>query len=234
MKRSRRYSDLAKKIEPQKKYDVVEGIQLAKDLASAKFDESVEVTIKLGVDPRHADQMVRGRVTLPGGTGKTYRVIVFTKGSNVDLAKEAGADYVGLEDLIEKIQGGWLEFDVAVASPDVMGVIGKSIGKALGPKGLMPNPKSGTVTPDVASAVKEIKAGKIEFRVDKYGIIHVAIGKASFEAEKLVANFKALIDVIIRMKPASSKGQYLRGVSLSTTMGPGISLDRGFVLDILK
>jgi large subunit ribosomal protein L1 len=234
MKRSRRYSDLVKKVVPNKKYDVREGIELVKSLATAKFDESVEVSVSLGVDPRHAEQMVRGRVTLPGGTGKIYRVLVFTKGPNVDVAKEAGADYAGLEELIEKIQGGWFEFDVAIASPDVMGVIGKTIGKALGPKGLMPNPKSGTVTPDVGGAVKEIKAGKIEFRVDKFGIIHVAIGKASFEADKLVDNFKALMDMIIRVKPASAKGQYLKDIALSATMSPGVALDRGLVLDLLK
>lgn len=234
MKRSRRYIDLAKKVTPGKKYDVREGIELVKSMATAKFDESLEVSIKLGVDPRHAEQMVRGRVTLPGGTGKTYRVLVFTKGPNIEAAKEAGADYAGLEELVEKIQGGWFEFDVAIASPDVMGLIGKTIGKALGPKGLMPNPKSGTVTPDVASAVREIKAGKIEFRVDKFGIVHVAIGKASFEADKLVENFKALIDMIVRVKPASAKGQYVKDIALSTTMSPGVALDRGLVLDTLK
>ncbi|MCI0515102.1 50S ribosomal protein L1 [candidate division KSB1 bacterium] len=231
MKRSKRYEAAFEKIEPGKMYDPETGIRLVKELASAKFDESVEVTVRLGVDPRHADQMVRGRVTLPGGTGKIVRVLVFTKGQNETLAKQAGADYVGLEDLIAKVQEGWQEFDVAIATPDVMGQIGKTLGKVLGTKGLMPNPKSGTVTADVKTAVEEIKAGKIEFRVDRYGIVHVAIGKVSFEFERLLANFKALMEMIVRLKPASAKGQYVKTISLSSTMGVGIHLDRSVVLD---
>lgn len=234
MKRSKRFKAVSEKLDKSKKYGIEEGLQLTKELATAKFDESVEVAIKLGVDPRHADQMVRGRVTLPGGTGKTSRVLVLTKGNNVELAKEAGADYVGLEDLVEKITGGWFEFDVVVATPDVMGQIGKNLGKVLGPKGLMPNPKSGTITNDVKTAVKEIKAGKIEFRVDRYGIVHVAIGKASFDVDRLLSNFKALMDMINRLKPSSAKGQYIKSVALSSTMGPGIALDRSLVMDALK
>lgn len=234
MKRSKRYTAAAKKFTKTKKYSADEGLKLAKGLASAKFDETIEVSIKLGVDPRHAEQMVRGRVSLPGGTGKIYRVLVFTKGANETVAKEAGADYVGLEDMIEKVKGGWLEFEVVVATPDVMGLVGKSLGKILGPKGIMPNPKSGTITTDVATTVKEIKAGKIEFRVDRYGIVHVGIGKASFEFDRLFENLKSLIQMIIRLKPATAKGQYVKGVALSSTMGPGIALDRTSVLDIIK
>ncbi len=234
MKRSRRYKTAIGSFTKSKAYDVNEGLALVKQVATAKFDESVEVAIRLGVDPRHADQQVRGRVALPGGTGKTVKVMVFTKGAGETAAKEAGADYVGLDDYIEKIKGGWIDFDVAIATPDVMGLLGKHIGKVLGTKGLMPNPKSGTVTTDIATAVKEIKAGKIEFRVDKNGIIHVVIGKASFELDRLVANFKALIDMIVRLKPSSVKGQYIKSISLSSTMGPGIHLDRSLVLDALK
>jgi large subunit ribosomal protein L1 len=234
MKRSKRFKENLVKIEKSKAYDMESGLALVKELANAKFDETVELTIKLGVDPRHADQMVRGRVVLPSGTGKEVRVMVFTKGKNEEIAKAAGADYVGLEDYIQKVLDGWLDFDVVIATPDVMGQVGKNLGKVLGTKGLMPNPKSGTVTPDVESAVKEVKAGKIEFRVDRYAILHVAIGKASFELERLVANFRALMDMVIRLKPASAKGQYVKAISVSTTMSPGVKFDRAAVLDELK
>ncbi|MBN2088264.1 50S ribosomal protein L1 [candidate division KSB1 bacterium] len=234
MKRSRRYKTAIGSYKKSKAYDVNEGLALVKQMATAKFDESVEVAIRLGVDPRHADQQVRGRVALPGGTGKIVKVLVFAKGAAETAAKEAGADYVGLDDYVEKIKEGWIDFDVAIATPDVMGVLGKHLGKVLGTKGLMPNPKSGTVTTDVGTAVKEIKAGKIEFRVDKNGIVHVAIGKASFELDRLIANFKALVDMIVRLKPSTAKGQYIKSISLSSTMGPGIHMDRSLVLDALK
>ncbi len=234
MKRSRRYKTATENFKKSKTYDISEGLGLLKQMATAKFDEAVEVAIRLGVDPRHADQQVRGRVALPGGTGKIIKVLVFAKGAGETAAKEAGADYVGLDEYVEKIKAGWIDFDVAIATPDVMGLLGKHLGKVLGTKGLMPNPKSGTVTADVGTAVKEIKGGKIEFRVDKTGIVHVAIGKASFELDRLVVNFKALIDMIVRLKPSSAKGQYIKSISLSSTMGPGIHLDRTLVLDALK
>jgi len=234
MKRSKRYKANAEKVDKTLKYDVKKGFELVKEFANTKFNETVELTVRLGVDPRHADQMVRGRVALPAGTGKVSRVLVFAKGANETAAKEAGADYVGLEELMKKIQEGWIDFDVVIATPDVMGLVGKTIGKILGPKGLMPNPKSGTVTADVATAVQEIKAGKIEFRVDRYGIIHVGIGKVNFEVDRLIENFKALMRMILRLKPSSAKGQYIKGISLSSTMGPGIPLDRSLVLDLLK
>lgn len=234
MKRSKKYRENRDKIEVAKEYTLDDGIKLLKEFKTAKFDETVDVALRLGVDPRHADQMIRGAVALPHGIGKTVRVLVLTKeGANEKSAKEAGADYVGLNEYVEKIQKGWLDFDVIVASPDVMSVIGK-LGKILGPKGLMPNPKSGTVTPDVAKAVKEVKAGKIEFRVDRKGNIQVGVGKISFEAQKLKENIVAFLDKIIRMKPASAKGQYLRTVTISSTMGPGIRLDRSAILDQIK
>jgi large subunit ribosomal protein L1 len=225
MSRSKRYNELSSKVERLKEYSPEEGIKLLKETAKARFDETVEIAMRLGVDPRHADQMVRGTVSLPNGTGKTVRILVLTKGENVDRAQKAGADNVGLEEYVEKIEKGWLDFDVVVASPDVMSVVGK-LGKILGTRGLMPNPKSGTVTPDVESAVKEIKAGKIDFRVDKTGIVHSMIGKVSFDEEKLLENLKVFIGTIIKMKPSSSKGTYLRSISISSTMGPGIFLDR--------
>lgn len=234
MNRSRRYKTATESYKKSTAYNVNDGLALVKQMATAKFDESVEVAIRLGVDPRHADQQVRGRVALPGGTGKIVKVLVFAKGAAETAAKEAGADYVGLDEYVEKIKEGWIDFDVAIATPDVMGLLGKHLGKVLGTKGLMPNPKSGTVTTDVATAVKEIKAGKIEFRVDKNGIIHVSIGKASFELDRLVVNFKALVDMIVRLKPTTAKGQYIKSISLSSTMGPGIHLDRSLVLDSLK
>lgn len=225
MKRSKRYRDLVAKVNHQSEYQVEEGVKLLKGLATAKFDETVEIAMRLGVDPRHADQMVRGTVVLPHGTGKMIRVLVFTKGENVEKALAAGADYAGLEEYIEKIQGGWLEFDVAVATPDVMGMVGK-LGKILGTRGLMPNPKSGTVTMNVVEAVKEIKAGKIDFRVDKFGIIHTGIGKTSFAETKIIENIKTFVSAIIKLKPASAKGTYVKSISISSTMGPGIFLDK--------
>jgi large subunit ribosomal protein L1 len=211
-------------IEPGKRYTLQEAIDLAVGTARAKFDETVDAAIRLGVNPAHADQMVRGSVVLPHGLGKTVRVLVFAKGEKEKEALEAGADVVGGEDLIEKIKGGWLEFDKAVATPDMMGSVGK-IGKILGPRGLMPNPKVGTVTFDVANAVQELKAGKVEFRVEKAGIVHSPVGKVSFGAEKLKDNIAALLEMIVKLKPASSKGVYMRSIAISTTMGPGIKVD---------
>lgn len=234
MKRSKRYKELTSKINKNQTYDLSAGIAKAKELATAKFDETMDVALRLGVDPRHAEQMIRGRVTLPHGTGKPVRVLALTKEVKEKEAQQAGADYVGLDEYIQKIQEGWLEFDVVVATPDVMGQIGGKLGKILGPKGLMPNPKSGTVTMEIGNAIREIKAGKIEFRVDRYGIIHVGIGKMSFTEEQLKENFKAFFDVILRLKPATAKGQYIRSITLSNTMGPGIKLDRARVVDEVK
>ncbi len=225
MNRSKRFSEISNKVEHPKEYSPEEGVKLLKEVAKARFDETVEIAMRLGVDPRHADQMVRGTVSLPNGTGKTVRILVLTSGENVEKSKEAGADHAGLEEYIEKIQKGWLDFDIVVASPDVMSMVGR-LGKILGTRGLMPNPKSGTVTPNVAAAVKEIKAGKIDFRVDKTGIIHSRIGKVSFGEEKILENLLVFISTIIKMKPASTKGTYLRSISISSTMGPGIFLDR--------
>ncbi|MBM3299434.1 MAG: 50S ribosomal protein L1 [Deltaproteobacteria bacterium] len=221
------------KIDRLKKYNLEEGLEAVLSAAYAKFDESVDVAVKLGVDPRHADQMVRGTCVLPHGTGKTVRVLVFAKGEKEMEAKEAGADYVGGEDLAKSIQEGWLDFDKAVATPDMMGLVGK-LGKILGPRGMMPNPKVGTVTFDVARAVSELKGGKVEFRVEKAGIVHVPIGKVSFGTEKLADNFKTLMESIVRLKPSSSKGVYLRGVSVSTTMGPGVKLDPQEIRNLIK
>jgi len=229
MKRSKRYRKLLEIFDRTKRYSLSEGVQLVKKTASANFDESIELAIRLGVDPRKADQMVRGTVTLPYGTGKDIKVLVLTKGPKAKEAEEAGADYVGFEEYIEKIKNGWADVDVIIATPDVMSEVGK-LGRILGPRGLMPNPKSGTVTMDVGRAVREVKAGRIEFRVDRYGIIHVAIGKASFDEEKLIENAKAFIDTVLRLKPPSAKGQYVRSITLSTTMGPGIKLDRNQVM----
>jgi large subunit ribosomal protein L1 len=225
MKRSKRYREIIAKVDRTQEYPVEEAVKFLKSFTAAKFDETIEIAMRLGVNPRHADQMVRGTVTLPHGTGKKIRVMVFAKGEAVDNALAAGADYAGLEEYIEKIQGGWLEFDVAVASPDVMGMVGR-LGKILGTRGLMPNPKSGTVTPNIVDAVKEIKAGKIDFRVDKTGIIHSGIGKLSFSEEKIIDNVKTFINAIVKLKPASAKGTYLKSISLSSTMGPGIFVDR--------
>lgn len=222
-KRSKRYENL-KKLLNGKEYSLDEAVELVKKTASAKFDESVEIAVRLGVDPRRAEQMIRGTVSLPYGLGKTVRVLVITKGEKAQQAQKAGADYVGYEDYLGKIENeNWLEFDVLVATPDAMKDLGK-LGKILGPRGLMPNPKSGTVTMEIDQTVKEIKAGKIDFRVDKTGIIHSNVGKASFEKEKLKENIKSLMQTIIRLKPASAKGTYLRSIYLSNTMGPGIKL----------
>ncbi|WP_378955044.1 50S ribosomal protein L1 [Pelosinus sp. sgz500959] len=223
-KHGKKYEEAAKLIEANKLYDPSEAIELAKKTASAKFDETVEVAFKLGVDPKHADQQVRGAVVLPHGTGKTKTVLVFAKGEKAKEAEAAGADFVGAEDLVTKIQGGWTDFDVAVATPDMMGTVGR-LGKVLGPKGLMPNPKVGTVTLDVTRAINEIKAGKIEYRTDKAGNIHAPIGKASFDDEKILANFYTLVDTLNKVKPAAAKGQYMRSITMSTTMGPGVKVN---------
>ncbi|NIR51066.1 50S ribosomal protein L1 [candidate division KSB1 bacterium] len=233
MKKSTRYKESLSNLEIGKDYSLDEAVELIKKSATAKFDESIEISINLGVDPRHADQVVRGTVSLPHGIGKEVRVLVLAKGDKEKEARENGADYVGFDEYVKKINEGWLDFDVVVATPDVMGEVGK-LGKVLGPRGLMPNPKSGTVTMDVGQTVKELKAGKIEFRVDKYGILHVLVGKASFEKQKLRENIMAFIETVLRMKPASSKGQYVRKIALSSTMGPGIPVDRAAVLSELR
>lgn len=225
MFRGKKYQDSVKLVEKSKFYDTNEAMDLITKTAKAKFDETVEVHIRLGVDSRHADQQVRGAIVLPHGTGKTSKVLVFAKGPKADEAKAAGADYVGDADLVAKIQGeNWFDFDVVVATPDMMGVVGR-LGKVLGPKGLMPSPKAGTVTMDVTKAVNEIKAGKIEYRLDKTNIIHCPIGKASFGAEKLQENFNALMSAIVKAKPAAAKGQYLKSVVVASTMGPGIKIN---------
>ena len=226
MFRGKKYQDSAKLIDRNNLYDSAEALALVCQTSKAKFDETIEIHIRLGVDSRHADQQVRGAVVLPNGTGKTAKVLVFTKGENVDKAKEAGAEYVGGLEFAEKIQKeNWFDFDVVIASPDMMGTIGR-LGKVLGPKGLMPSPKAGTVTPDVARAVREAKAGKIEYRLDKTNIIHCPIGKASFGAEKLQANFDTLVGAVIKAKPAACKGQYIRSCVIASTMGPGIKVNQ--------
>jgi large subunit ribosomal protein L1 len=222
--RGKKYIEARQKIELGKRYPVQEAVELVVGTARAKFDETVDTAIRLGVNPAHADQMVRGSVVLPHGLGKTVRVLVFAKGEKEKEALDAGADVVGSDDIVEKIKGGWLDFDRVVATPDMMGSVGK-LGKILGPRGLMPNPKVGTVTFDVGKAVQELKAGKVEFRVEKAGIVHCPIGKASFGAEKLTENFIALLEMVIKLKPASSKGLYIRSVALSTVMGPGVKVD---------
>jgi large subunit ribosomal protein L1 len=223
-KRGKKYLGAAKKIEAGKRYPVNDAVERVVAVKRAKFDETVAAAIRLGVNPAHADQMIRGSVVLPNGLGKSVRVLVFAKGEKEKEALEAGADVVGSEEVVEKIKGGWLEFDRVIATPDMMGSVGK-LGKILGPRGLMPNPKVGTVTFDVARTVQELKAGKIEFRVEKAGIVHCPIGKASFGADKLKENFLALIEMIVKLKPASSKGIYIRSISLSTVMGPGVKVD---------
>ena len=220
-KKGKKYRAAAELLEDGKLYDVETAVDLVKKTATAKFDETIEMHVRLGVDPKYNDQQVRGAVVLPNGTGKSKRVLVFTKGDKVKEAQDAGADFVGAEDLVEKIKGGWFDFDVAVATPDMMGVVGR-LGKLLGPRGLMPNPKLGTVTPDVAKAIGEQKAGKVEYRTDKAGNIHCPIGKASFENQKLAENYQTLLDTLIRVKPAAAKGQYVRSITLSSTMGPGV------------
>jgi large subunit ribosomal protein L1 len=222
--RGKNYLKARAAVDGSRRYGFDEAITLALEAAFAKFDETVDLAVKLGVNPKHADQMVRGTVVLPNGTGKTERVLVFAKGEKEREALEAGADHAGSDELIEKIKGGWLDFDRAVATPDMMGAVGK-IGKILGPRGLMPNAKVGTVTFDVSRAVKEIKAGKVEFRVDKAGVVHAPVGKVSFGAEKIKANISSLFDTIMRLKPASAKGIYLRSIAISTTMGPGFKID---------
>ena len=219
----KKYQDAAKLVE-DKAYDAAEAMELVKKTATAKFDETIELHVRLGVDPKYADQQVRGAVVLPHGTGKSKRVLVFAKGEKVAEAEAAGADFVGSDEFVTKIQGGWCDFDVAVATPDMMGTVGR-LGKILGPRGLMPNPKLGTVTMDLTKAINEIKAGKVEYRTDKAGNIHVPIGKASFEPEKLIANFKTIIDTLNKVKPAAAKGQYMRSVTVSATMGPGIAVN---------
>ena len=224
-KKGKKYVEALAKVDRTRLYDASEAVALVVDAATAKFDETVEAHIKLGVDSRHADQQVRGAVVLPHGTGKTKRVLVFAKGEKAKEAEAAGADFVGAEDLVQKIQGeNWFEFDIVVATPDMMGVVGR-LGRVLGPKGLMPNPKSGTVTFEVAKAIDEIKAGKVEYRLDKTNIIHVPVGKVSFGGEKLAENFAALMDAIVKAKPAAAKGQYLRSITVASTMGPGVKIN---------
>jgi large subunit ribosomal protein L1 len=223
-KQGKSYINVKKNVEPGKRYTLKEALDLVCGSARAKFDETVDAAIRLGVNPQHADQMVRGSVVLPNGLGKSVRVLVFAKGEKEKEATDAGADLIGSDEIVEKIKGGWFEFDRVIATPDMMGTVGK-LGKVLGPRGLMPNPKVGTVTFDVGKAVQELKAGKVEFRVEKAGIVHTAIGKASFGADKLLENVTALIETILKLKPSSSKGTYVRSISLSTTMGPGVRVD---------
>lgn len=232
-KKGKKYIDARKKIDREQKYGLEEAVRLVTETGHARFDETVDMAIRLGVDPKKADQMVRGSVVLPHGTGKTSRVLVFAKGEKAKEAEDAGADHIGAEDLVAKIEGGWLDFDKAVATPDMMGQVGK-LGKILGPRGLMPNPKVGTVTFDVVRAVKEIKGGKVEFRVEKAGIVHAPVGKVSFGVEKLTENARSLLEVVLRAKPPTSKGIYLRGIALSTTMGPGIKVDPLEVRSLIK
>ena len=224
MKKGKKYSDSLKLIDRTRQYDPEEAVALVKKTAKAKFDETVEISVRLGVDPRHADQQVRGAVVLPNGTGKTVRVLVICKADKAAEAEAAGADFVGAEDMVAKIQGGWFDFDVVVATPDMMGQVGR-LGRILGPKGLMPSPKAGTVTMNVAQAIRDIKAGKVEYRVDKTAIIHCPVGKASFDEQKLVENLRVLMEAIIKAKPAAAKGTYIRSAVISSTMGPGIKLN---------
>ena len=230
---SKRYDASTAKIEPEKQYTLEEAVAVLKQMPAAKFDESVDLSFRLGVDPKHADQMVRGAVVLPNGIGKSVRVAVFAKGEKEREAREAGADVIGAEDLVERVQGGAIEFDTAIATPDLMGQVGR-LGKVLGPRGLMPNPKLGTVTFDVAKAVRDAKAGKVEFRVDKAGNIHAPVGKRSFPVESLVANAMALIEAIMRAKPAAAKGTYLRTMTVSATMSPGVQLDTQHIANLFK
>ena len=224
---SKRYIDNIKTVDKLKSYELLEAVSLLKAMNKTKFDETVEVAINLGIDPKHADQAVRGTVSLPHGTGKEIKVLVIAKGDNIDLAKEAGADYYGAEEYLEKIKGGWTDIDVIVSTPDMMGDVGK-LGKLLGPRGLMPNPKSGTVTNDISKAVNELKAGKIEFRVEKEGIIHVGIGKISFDENQIIENFNAFMSAIVKAKPISIKGRYIERISITSTMGPGLKLNNEY------
>lgn len=232
-KRGKKYSESRKRIDSEDVDSFNDAVKMTLESSFAKFDETVDLAVRLGVDPRHADQMVRGSVVLPHGTGKDVKVVVFAKGEKEKEATDAGADFVGNDDLIEKIKGGWFGFDKAVATPDMMGSVGK-IGKLLGPRGLMPNAKTGTVTFDLTRAIQDLKAGKIDFRVEKAGIVHVPMGKVSFGVDKIVQNMAAFFDTIIRLKPASSKGTYLKGIAISTTMGPGQKIDSALVKDLLK
>jgi large subunit ribosomal protein L1 len=232
-RRGKKYTESVSKIDRMKKYSFKEAVQLALDCAYTKMDETVDLAVRLGVDPRHADQMVRGSVVLPNGVGKEVRVMVFAKGEKEKEAQEAGADYVGSDEFVEKIQKGWLEFDKAIATPDMMSTVSK-LGRILGPRGMMPNAKLGTVTFDVGKAVEDVKAGKIDFRVEKAGIVHARMGMVSFGLDKLLGNISAFFDTIMRLKPASSKGTYLKGISISTTMGPGIKIDPAYVKDLLS
>ena len=232
-KHGKKYTESSSKIESTKRYDVTEAIDAAISSSYAKFDETIDVAVRLGVDPRHADQMVRGTVVLPNGLGKEVKVLVFAKGEKETEAKDAGAEFVGNEDLVEKIKEGWFGFDKAIATPDMMGTVGK-IGRLLGPRGLMPNAKTGTVTFDVAKTVQELKAGKIEFRVEKTGIVHVPMGKVSFGVQRIVENLSAFLETILKLKPSSSKGTYLKGIAVSTTMGPGIKIDTSLGKDLVK
>lgn len=230
---AKKYAEAIKKVDREKRYDMDEALELLPAMTFAKFDETVELALRLGVDPRHSDQMVRGSVALPNGLGKKVRVLVFAKGQKEKEAEEAGAEFFGSEELIEKIQKGWLDFDKAIATPDMMGMVSK-LGKILGPRGLMPNPKVGTVTFDIAKTVKEMKAGRVEFRVDKAGNLQIPVGKISFGKEKLLENVNSLLDVIVRLKPPSSKGTYVKGIAICTTMSPGIKIDPTYVRNLSK
>jgi len=232
-KRGKKYNESKKKVDVDATVGVEEAVKHTVDASFAKFDETIDVAVRLGVDPRHADQMVRGSLVLPNGTGKEVKILVFAKGEKEKEALDAGADFVGNDDLIEKIKGGWFGFDKVVATPDMMGTVGK-IGKLLGPRGLMPNAKTGTVTFDIDRAINDLKAGKIDFRVEKAGIVHVPMGKVSFGADKIIQNLTAFLDTIVRLKPASSKGTYLKGIAISTTMGPGIKIDASQVKELVK
>ena len=232
-KRGKKYSESKKRIDSEDVGSLNDAVKVMLETSFAKFDETVDVAVRLGVDPRHADQMVRGSVVLPHGTGKETKILVFAKGEKEKEATDAGADFVGNDDMVEKIKGGWYGFDKAVATPDMMGTVGK-LGKLLGPRGLMPNAKTGTVTFDVARAVNDLKAGKIDFRAEKAGIVHAPMGKVSFGVDKIVQNMAAFLDKIMRLKPASSKGTYLKGIAISTTMGPGVRIDSALVKDLLK
>jgi large subunit ribosomal protein L1 len=228
MKRSKRYKGVVKKVDQNKTYTIDEAVAKVKEMASAKFVEAVDIAVRLGVDPKKADQAIRGTVSLPHGIGKEVRVLAIAKPPKDEEAKAAGADHAGFQDYLQKIQQGWADVDVIIATPDVMGELGK-LGKILGPRGLMPNPKSGTVTVDIAKAVKEVKAGKIEFRVEKAGIVHATVGKVNFEQQKLVENINAFLSTVVRMKPATAKGQYIKSIAISSTMGPGVHIDRNAV-----
>jgi len=224
----KRFKAISEKVDNEKYYDIKEAVALVKETATAKFDETIEAHVRLGVDPRHADQQVRSTVVMPNGTGKSHKILVFARGEKEKEALDAGADYAGLGELATKIQGGWMDFDVVIATPDTMAVVGK-LGKVLGPRGLMPNPKTGTVTQDVARAIEEIKAGKIEFRVDKGGILHVGFAKASFDAEKIEENFVAFMEAVVKVKPSAAKGVYLKNITIKSTMGPGIKIDSSVI-----